>query len=241
MTTEVKIMVNDNFIPIYRDVDSNRFVEGRHKSPYSIHIKNDQHYFVEAVISVDGLSAIHGEQASHSDRGYIIRPNSTLVVEGWRGSNDHVNRFVFGNISSSYAAKSGQSTSNVGVIGVAIFAEKKKTPYVRQTTNTQREDNMFDLPWQMRLYEPTANPRPNVTASSAARSIQISAGMGTGFGEKITSTVKMTDFNRGSEIDTIAIYYDTRKGLEARGINLKPEPQKLPNPFPASSKFCKPI
>ena len=41
-----------------------------------------------------------------------------------------------------------------------------------------------------------------------------------GFGEAVDHAVNTTSFDRGAHLETFAIYYDTRKGLEQRGIEV---------------------
>jgi hypothetical protein len=61
-----------------------------------------------------------------------------------------------------------------------------------------------------------------------------------GFGEEMNHEVQSVSFNRGKQLDTFVIYYDTRKGLEQRGIEVvKPSPRPIPNPFPGD-KGCTP-
>ena len=61
-----------------------------------------------------------------------------------------------------------------------------------------------------------------------------------GFGEEAEHSVKEVSFQRGSHLDTLAIYYDTRKGLEQRGIEVvSPTTKPKPSPFPGD-KGCTP-
>lgn len=61
-----------------------------------------------------------------------------------------------------------------------------------------------------------------------------------GFGESVDHSVKEVSFQRGSHLDTLAIYYDTRKGLEQRGIEVvSPTTKPKPSAFPGD-KGCTP-
>ena len=53
-----------------------------------------------------------------------MRPNSEIVVEGFRQSMDAVAAFRFSSVRESYAHQTHGDTRNVGVIGAAIFAEQ---------------------------------------------------------------------------------------------------------------------
>jgi hypothetical protein len=88
---------------------------------YDILIRNETPRRMEVVLSVDGLDVLDGRPASVSKRGYIIPADSSIRVEGWRTSLNHVAAFRFAKVSQSYAAQKHGDTRNVGVIGVAVF------------------------------------------------------------------------------------------------------------------------
>jgi hypothetical protein len=90
---------------------------------YNLRITNLTAGRFEVVASVDGLDVIDGKSASYGKRGYIIAPNSTLTIDGFRTSDDTVAAFRFAAVRDSYAARSGDDR-NVGVVGFAFFAER---------------------------------------------------------------------------------------------------------------------
>jgi hypothetical protein len=59
--------------------------------------------------------------------------------------------------------------------------------------------------------------------------------LGVGFGEAAEHKVQEVTFNKGHSLATFAIYYDSRKGLEKRGITVVSNQKPLPEPFPASA------
>ena len=77
----------------------------------------------EVVASVDGLDVIDGKPADPNRRGYIVDPHDTLVIDGFRTSDAQVAAFRFGRVADSYAAQTS-GDRNVGVVGLAIFAER---------------------------------------------------------------------------------------------------------------------
>lgn len=111
-----------------------RFVVGKKDSGYSIVLKNRCKSRLEVVLSVDGLDVIDGKAASVSKRGYVIAPDETLEVKGWRTSPDTVARFRFSTVSGSYANLSTGEHRNVGVIGLAVFTEKGVDPWTWMPT-----------------------------------------------------------------------------------------------------------
>lgn len=100
------------------------YVLGQTGDRYSIRVTNPTAQRVEAVISVDGLDVIDGEGADFvHKRGYVVAPYGEVVVDGFRTSTSQVAAFRFSSVSDSYAGRKGKAR-NVGVVGVAIFAER---------------------------------------------------------------------------------------------------------------------
>ncbi len=106
-----------------------RFVEGKNGKNYELVVKNIAHSKLEIVLSVDGLDVLDGKPASIKKRGYIIAPGKTLVVKGFRKSEDAVAAFKFSTVRDSYANLSNHGTKNVGVIGMAIYTQKDVNPW----------------------------------------------------------------------------------------------------------------
>lgn len=106
-----------------------RFVEGREGKDYALVVKNLAHSKLEVVLSVDGLDVLDGKPGSVKKRGYIIEPGKTLVVKGFRKSDDAVAAFNFSSVRDSYTSLSNQGTRNVGVIGMAIYTQKGVSPW----------------------------------------------------------------------------------------------------------------
>ncbi|NVB85470.1 MAG: hypothetical protein HOV81_44305 [Kofleriaceae bacterium] len=106
---------------------------------YKIIVRNATTARFEVVASVDGLDVIDGKPADPNRRGYIVDPHDTLVIDGFRTSDSSVAAFRFGRVAESYAAQTS-GDRNVGVVGLAIFAERGAvwTPaelYTRDTAN----------------------------------------------------------------------------------------------------------
>jgi len=106
-----------------------RFVVGTHGRTYSLVVKNVAHSKLEEVLSVDGLDVLDGKSASLKKRGYIIAPGKTLVVKGFRKSEDAVAAFKFSTVRDSYSSLSNQGTRNVGVMGMAVYTQKGVSPW----------------------------------------------------------------------------------------------------------------
>ncbi len=101
-----------------------RFATGARGERYEIVVQNPTDRRVEIVLSVDGLNVLDGTSASFAKRGYVLAPNETLAVEGFRTSDGSVSAFRFGAMGESYAQRRHGDATNAGVIGFAIFQER---------------------------------------------------------------------------------------------------------------------
>jgi hypothetical protein len=121
------------YLPAYQESSyrgsGRTFVVGSRDSNYSVVLKNRCKSRLEVVLSVDGLDVIDGKSASFSKRGYVLAPDETLEVKGWRTSPDTVARFKFSTVRGSYANLAHGDHRNVGVIGLAVFTEKGVDPW----------------------------------------------------------------------------------------------------------------
>jgi hypothetical protein len=98
-------------------------VIGEDGERYRIVVHNATDLRFEIVTSVDGLDVMDGRPADPGRRGYLIDPHGTLTIDGFRTSDDAVAAFRFGRVAESYAAQT-VGDRNVGVVGMAIFAER---------------------------------------------------------------------------------------------------------------------
>ncbi|MEM6291518.1 MAG: hypothetical protein AAGA54_09645 [Myxococcota bacterium] len=105
------------------DAGGQRYAIGKPGKRYELEIVNHTGRRYEVVASVDGLDVIDGGRASTNKRGYVLEPFETLVIDGWRTSDDTVAAFRFDHVADSYAARTGEGR-NIGVIGVALFEER---------------------------------------------------------------------------------------------------------------------
>ena len=124
---ETRIRVSNKPIKIYRDDSGNKWVAAKNNTDYEIEIKNNSDDNVMAVISVDGVNVITGKEAVvKCKNGYVVNQHSSLIIPGWRISEDAVKAFKFlNNSQDSYAVKLGAKQENIGVIGFAFFKAKE--------------------------------------------------------------------------------------------------------------------
>ncbi|MEN6669787.1 hypothetical protein AAJP47_05365 [Psychrobacter sp. B38] len=108
-------------LSIYRDT-GNYYVHGQAGQAYRLVYHNNSANTYEIVASVDGINVLNGSAASRYDNGYVLYPNSNLVIEGFRKSQNAVASFIFSKPDDAYAANNDNgSISNTGVIGSAIY------------------------------------------------------------------------------------------------------------------------
>lgn len=105
--------------------DGRAYVQAPKKGKYALRVTNVSPMRRLAVLSVDGINVINGEDAGHDGPGYILSPHEVLDVPGFRRDDGTVAAFRFKKQDKSYAAQTGRGTSNVGVIGMAAFDEKQ--------------------------------------------------------------------------------------------------------------------
>ena len=118
-------------------------VQGEHGDRYMIEISNQTASRFEAVVTVDGLDVIDGRPGSLAKRGYLVQPFATVQIDGFRQNMDQVAAFRFGSVRGSYAASKG-SDRNVGVIGVAVFAERgAQRPWTDREINRRESADPF--------------------------------------------------------------------------------------------------
>lgn len=231
------------------------WVMGEQGQRYRIRVRNRSPQRVEAVISVDGRDAIDGKVAHTSKPGYIVPPWGEVAVEGFRVSMRDVATFRFGAVEDSYAAQMGNDR-NVGVIGVAIFSERRYLPPpqpVRRPWDDQPRCGSCDgdraeakaagqsagksgdssAPARPQGGKAEAGPRGEGERSKRAMadsSAEERPGLGTRFGERRESRVQQVDFLRShpSQPDTVlSIRYNDAPGLIAAGVQIRP-----PRPTP---------
>ncbi len=125
---EVEVVVNGVPLREYTH-DGRYFVEGSAGDRYALRVRNNTGSRVEVVASVDGLDVVDGKTGDYvHKRGYVIAPWQTYDIEGFRLDLGRVAAFRFSSVGDSYAAKKGDAR-NVGVIGVAFFAERPRPVY----------------------------------------------------------------------------------------------------------------
>ncbi len=141
------IRENGETLPTYALKDR-FYVQGNANERYIIRVTNPTPNRIEAVVSVDGLDVVDGENGDLRKRGYVVPPYGETRIEGFRTSQADVATFRFSAVNDSYAGKKGKAR-NVGVIAVALFEEEAAqqiiTPEIVQPNYRQPYDFEDDL------------------------------------------------------------------------------------------------
>ncbi len=233
-TVEIFDRTEGRALPLYWHNDQ-RYVVGKPGNEYAIRVRNVSAGRVLAVMSVDGVNVITGDTASTRQSGYVLPPYETTEIAGWRTSLSRTAAFYFTSLPDSYAARTGRP-DNVGVIGVAVFAEKPRPIAMGELRRKElARDEAASGNAQAPLRSPAA---PASEAQSRMR--DQTAKLGTGYGRDETSYASYTQFERASDTptETITIFYDSFQNLLAQGVPVAPPlAHYRPNPFPGYGRF----
>lgn len=226
---EMKVIERNQNQPYANYYQSGKhYIAGNPGERYAIRLSNRSAERVLAVLSVDGVNVVTGETANSQQSGYVLAPYASIEIAGWRKSNNEVAQFYFTALPDSYAART-QRPHNVGVIGVAAFREKvppqpiaiaPETPYYDQSARSQMGK---------------AAPSPALSGlAGRAAAPQPKESLGTGHGAREYAPVTNVEFERRSDSpeQLIALFYDSRTNLVARGVIPAPRPIAFPQPFP---------
>jgi hypothetical protein len=217
-------------LPVYRH-DGQWWVAGQPGARYAIAVRNATGARLLGVVSVDGVNAISGETASWDQTGYVLSRRQRWRVTGWRKSDSEVAAFHFTALPLSYAARTGRP-DHVGVIRVAVFRELEAIP--PPVAMTPAPDERETLA-RARAAPSAEYQRQNDSALAKPAAPRL----GTGHGERESSHIGHTSFERRSEQpdEIITIRYDSRDNLIALGvIPAVATPYTRPAPFPESAR-----
>lgn len=218
--------------PQYRH-DGQRWTAGERGHRYSVRLRNASPQRVLVVLSVDGINAISGEPAAPGQTGYVLDPWQSTDIAGWRKSNDEVAQFLFSSPADSYASRTGQG-DNLGVIGIAVFNERRAVRWEHRPAKP------------MRRSAPIAEASPAADAAASRSSAEAASAtapspapmqrLGTGHGDRETSSVRDTAFERATEepVQIVQLRYDSARNLRRRGIAVDSPtaPERTPQAFP---------
>jgi hypothetical protein len=182
-----------------------KYLEAKRGENYSIIIGNRTAGRIGVVIAVDGRNIISGERSdlNESEAMYIVDAYGYGSYDGWRTSDDRVNRFYFTDVPDSYAMRTFGDTSAMGVIAVAVYREQRQT--IQGETMRSPEEKSSEPPSESR-----SKDKPQGALSDEA---------GTGFGDEKYSPVKRVWFEpEAAAVCKTFIRYEWRDVLCRKGI-----------------------
>lgn len=257
---ELNILIGGKPITEYQH-EGNVFVEGRKGSEFEVEFKNKTNKQVLVVPSVDGKSVFDGKPATPESQGYVVRAWGSVRIPGWTLDNSAVAKFTFADKEASYSAAVTQEGEAVvsGVIGALVYVEKEKPQpvHVHHYHGTPRTpwpqypgQWPYNGPMLMGSSISSADAKSmtkSVTRGATAQSATLSASsanashentsatpfeMGAAFGAKSDFKTSMVEFERGTMEAPMQLYYDSRRNLEKRGIEVVKKEQRYLNELP---------
>ena len=153
------------------------WVAGSPGARYAIEIRNRVGERLLAVTSVDGVNVVSGATAGWDQTGYVFSPGERYQITGWRKTDAEVAAFTFTESPNSYAERTGRP-ANVGVIGVAIFRERRPQPVqgrpmIGQSSGQPEAPRAFES--DPALPNDSAAKAPTARASNSAASDEANA------------------------------------------------------------------
>jgi hypothetical protein len=247
------------------------YVLGQLGERYVLRVANHTGRRIEAVVAVDGRDVIDGRTGDfRRKRGYLVPAWGSVDIDGWRLSNRQAAAFRFSSVADSYAARTG-SARDVGVIGVAVFPERvyspppppyrpyypydEAAPYggdydmKRKGEAAAEPSGRGNVAPRASAGAPApASPMADATEAAPSRMAPPSRrpGLGTEFGEAVSSHVREVEFVRANASRPsvlLGMRYNDRPGLVAMGIDVdnvwSPDDTRLrqtAHPFPVSQR-----
>ena len=180
-----------------------QYLEARKGENYSLLIRNHLSERIGVVVAVDGRNIITGKKSflGSGEMMYIVEPYGQARLDGWRTSDENVNRFYFTSSDDSYSVRTFSDTSAMGVIAVAVFREKQR-PIVlyEQERSLDRAQG--------------ASPAPRRESKQATRDEA-----GTGFGiEQYSPVVKIEFEPERIPVEKFLVKYEWTNELCKKGI-----------------------
>jgi hypothetical protein len=243
-------------LPVYTAADGQRYVAGRPGARYGITLRNLRRERILVVMSVDGVNVLTGATAGWDQDGYVLAPLASGQIAGWRKSDREIAAFEFSAPGDSYAARTGRPL-DLGVIGLAVFGERRPEPLpsppIQRAPMQDRAASSRAAPAEAEA-APAMPASPSAAAGASADARASAAGeaapsalarrersalaeqkLGTGHGQRETSVVARTQFERARSTpdEVIALRYDSRANLIRMGVIPGDEaPVARPRPFP---------
>lgn len=195
---------------------------------YTLVMRNTSGRRVCVVLTVDGRNVITGQPGSQNDTGYVIEPHRDATIPGWKLAGGGAAAFEFTDTSAAYATQMGAG-QNVGVIGAAVFHEKRTRQQF--SYHESHNDEAYRSGTRCGDAAPTFGARPKSAMGPAA-----AADVGTGFGQRVGFSTTDTTFDRETApAQVLTIAYRTLWWFQRHGIQVPGYSQGQGSPGGASA------
>ena len=181
------------------------YLEAKKGENYGIVIRNMTPERIGVVIAVDGRNIISGKKSDlkNSEEMYIVNGYEHVRYDGWRTASNTVHKFYFTDTADSYAMRTFDDSSSMGVIAVAVYREKEQP---RPLYDSRQQ--------KIRPPAPSAGSLAN-GKSEAARD----ESAGTGFGdERYSPAIKVAFGPEDHPVQKTLIKYEWRDVLCKKGL-----------------------
>ena len=183
-----------------------KYLEARKGENYGIVIRNMTPDRIGVVIAVDGRNIISGRKSDlkNNEEMYILNGYEQTRYNGWRTAGDTVHKFYFTDTADSYAARTFEDSTSMGIIAVAVYREKERPP----------------LPLYENRLQKNAPAAPSAARSAGRMSESAKdESAGTGFGdEQYSPVIKVAFEPEGNPLQKTLVKYEWREVLCKKGI-----------------------
>lgn len=238
MDLKVSINLDGRELPVIVH-DKNLYSEVPPSGEYKIRISNQANKRRLVVVSVDGVNVVNGEEASPDGLGYVVGPWQTIDIPGFLRTNQEVAAFTLSSEEESYTNQIGLGTSNNGVIGVAIFEEKKPSIFISSLAmgGDALSEHTRVFSQEASMNSISANYSCTVSMDAVATELVREAPVvSTAYGAKKEFVTMETDFERATTLPSkvLSLYYGVRARLKTWGVPVV-DTVALPKAFPRST------
>ena len=122
MDVGLECLVDGRPVPTIRSGGRTYLVVPRLGAEYEIRVWNHGPRRIAALVGVDGLSVITGKPVSDDQLGYLVDPQRSVLIKGWRRNLDTVAAFTFNKGEDSYASRMGYP-EKIGHISLLAIEE----------------------------------------------------------------------------------------------------------------------
>ena len=113
--------------------DNKYFIIGYENENFELILKNDNSFRVLAIIGIDGLNTIDGNQNTKDSPGFVIERYGKIHLKGYQINDNECASFKFVCKNKSYSTEKLAQSAQNGVISVDIYKEYEKSePIIKE-------------------------------------------------------------------------------------------------------------